>query len=601
MLKVLIAEDDLLLADMLEEVLVDNGYEVCGIARTVGNAVELAERHMPDLAVLDIRLAEGGIGMDIAARVNRQGMGVLYATGNSGQTGLTRANGEALLSKPYSAEDIVRALEIVQQIVSTGEAIKPFPEGFHVLDGWSKSDTIRSFERVEPSGTIRLYRQQAALAGFGGFALGERDLGKVLAEAARVCAAGLDVPFCKVCRYRPEENDLLVEAGVGWHQGVVGNVVSPADASSPQGRAFITEKPVICGNLSTDPSYALPAFYAEHGIVSTVDVIIKKEGQPYGVLEIDSPVQHDYDQHDIDFLTGFANVLAEAVATSKRNSDLQNALNEMHDIVADRERLLAAKNALLLEEKRHLGEKNILARELQHRVRNNLQLVYGMLRKQVEITMDPVGKDSIAGIARRVVALAQVYDHLLGNGLSRTIDFGGYLSSLCKSFHELETVRQPDVEIICNFEPIVLDLDNVTAMGLAVSELIANSYAHAFPGSTGVISVSLSRDEGGEGATVTFTDDGVGFADRDDSKRHGLGLVRRLMEQVGGAATHDTTEWNHGTKWILRFPLPTSTEVDKTFLKSLPSSAPGRSRKARTATLTTPPRVPRPRKNSGGN
>ena len=93
MLKVMIAEDDLLLADMLEEVLVDNGYSVCGIARTVGKAVELAKRHKPDLAVLDIRLAEGGLGMEIAARMNRKGMGVLYATGNSGQMGLTRANG----------------------------------------------------------------------------------------------------------------------------------------------------------------------------------------------------------------------------------------------------------------------------------------------------------------------------------------------------------------------------------------------------------------------------------------------------------------------------------------------------------------------------
>jgi hypothetical protein len=52
-----------------------------------------------------------------------------------------------------------------------------------------------------------------------------------------------------------------------------------------------------------------------HGIISTIDVIIKGNDQPYGVLEIDNDVQHNYDQHDIDFLTGFANVLAEAVAT----------------------------------------------------------------------------------------------------------------------------------------------------------------------------------------------------------------------------------------------------------------------------------------------
>jgi DNA-binding response OmpR family regulator len=58
--KVMIAEDDLYMADMLEEILVDHNYEVCGIARTVDEAVALGERHKPDLAILDIRLAEGG-------------------------------------------------------------------------------------------------------------------------------------------------------------------------------------------------------------------------------------------------------------------------------------------------------------------------------------------------------------------------------------------------------------------------------------------------------------------------------------------------------------------------------------------------------------
>ena len=125
----------------------------------------------------------------------------------------------------------------------------------------------------------RLLRQQSELAEFGRFALGERDLRKILTEAARICADGLEVPFSKVCRYRPEENDLLVEAGVGWKPGVVGRVVSRADESSPQGRAFVTGKPVICGDLNKDATFVLPSFYAEHGIISTVDVIIRTGGQ----------------------------------------------------------------------------------------------------------------------------------------------------------------------------------------------------------------------------------------------------------------------------------------------------------------------------------
>ncbi len=128
MLKVMIAEDDLIMADMLEDVLIRSGYEVCGIARTVDKAVELGEQHRPDLAILDLRLADGGIGTEIAARLNRHGsLGVLYASGNAGQMGLTKADGEACLGKPYRAVDVVRALEIVEQMVSTGEASRTLP------------------------------------------------------------------------------------------------------------------------------------------------------------------------------------------------------------------------------------------------------------------------------------------------------------------------------------------------------------------------------------------------------------------------------------------------------------------------------------------
>ena len=65
----------------------------------------------------------------------------------------------------------------------------------------------------------KLLRQQAAIARFGSFALRERDLMKILTEAVRVCAEGLNAPFSKVCRYRAEENDLLIVAGYGWQDG----------------------------------------------------------------------------------------------------------------------------------------------------------------------------------------------------------------------------------------------------------------------------------------------------------------------------------------------------------------------------------------------
>jgi two-component sensor histidine kinase/ActR/RegA family two-component response regulator len=564
MLKVVIAEDDFFMADLLEDVLVDGGYDVCGIAHSADEAVELCERHKPDLAILDVRLAGGSLGTDIPGRLHREGRpGILYATGNQGRITLANAEGEACLNKPYRSQDVVRALEIVDEMIRTGSASKPFPAGFHVLPRASPAERAPIPADSKSTNDIkRLRRQQAALAGFGGFALYEADLSKVLTEAARVCAEGLDVPFSKVCRYRPEENDLLVEAGVGWHEGVIGCVVSRADESSPQGRAFITGKPSICGDLNKDPSFVLPSFYAEHHIISTVDVIIKKkEGQPYGVLEIDNPVQHDYDHHDIDFLTGFANILAEAVNSSKRNAALQAAVGRMEDMLSDRDRLIDSKNQILIEKSRLLEEKNILAEELQHRVRNNLQLVYGMLSKQLQITAGTSEKEGLGAIARRVMTLAQVYDHLLGTGLRRTIDFGGYISSLCTTLATIPDGDPRDIRLECHSEPVTLDLDSVTALGIIVTELISNCYSHAFPTGTGTIDVTLVLNKSHDEAILTVADNGVGFSDPGNGKRHGLGLVRRLMQQVNGSAELRS---DHGAEWVLTFPVPALPLVEGT-------------------------------------
>ena len=113
----------------------------------------------------------------------------------------------------------------------------------------------------------KLLRQQAAIAKFGSFALAETDLLIVLTEAARVCAEGLSVKFSKICRYRADEKDLLIVAGYGWAPGVIGNIVSRADESSPQGRAFATGEPTISNYLRADNRYELPAFYQSHHIV----------------------------------------------------------------------------------------------------------------------------------------------------------------------------------------------------------------------------------------------------------------------------------------------------------------------------------------------
>jgi len=134
MLKVLIAEDDLMIADMCEDILVEHGYEVCGIGRTVEQAVMLGRRHQPDLAIIDMRMADGGLGTEVAAQLADLGpVGILYVTGNVSSSALINARGHGCLAKPYRFDDLLRSLEIVAELAAGSSTSRPFPDGFRPL------------------------------------------------------------------------------------------------------------------------------------------------------------------------------------------------------------------------------------------------------------------------------------------------------------------------------------------------------------------------------------------------------------------------------------------------------------------------------------
>jgi two-component system, response regulator PdtaR len=133
-MKILILEDDVMIAEVLSENLKDAGYEVCGIASSASVAVGLARTHRPDVAIVDINLGGGRPGTSFPALLNPQWpLGILYATGLGSDHDLADVGGTAVIVKPYSMATLVAALTIVSDIVANGVTTRRLPAGMRLL------------------------------------------------------------------------------------------------------------------------------------------------------------------------------------------------------------------------------------------------------------------------------------------------------------------------------------------------------------------------------------------------------------------------------------------------------------------------------------
>jgi GAF domain-containing protein len=183
-------------------------------------------------------------------------------------------------------------------------------------------------------------RQQELLAELGVLILQGTTFMEMLDHAARITAEGLNAEYCKVLEHIPSENRLLVRAGVGWAEGIVGSATVGTDLASPGGYALRTGKPVISNHLENEQRFRTPELLAEHGVRRAMNVILQGDGSPFGVLEVDSTSEGEFSEQDISFLQGAANILGMAIEHQANHRKLQ-AAEYLHQIIHDLEPTVA--------------------------------------------------------------------------------------------------------------------------------------------------------------------------------------------------------------------------------------------------------------------
>ena len=344
------------------------------------------------------------------------------------------------------------------------------------------------------------------LAGFGGVAARHVDLDVLLTEGCRRAAEGLGVSHAKLLEYLPEQRRLLVRAGTGWDEDVVGNAHVGADLASPAGFALQTGQPTLAGDLATEQRFRVPDLLRRHGIRSAVNVIVRFGEANFGVLEADSRTSRVFDERDVRFLQGFADVMALAIAQQE----------------ASRSHAAAARRLELALD------------ELRHRTSNNNQLLLSIIRLSRREDDILETRQALEDLAHRIEALIGVDHAIVGAGDPGRIDLGRYVVGIVQSLLAAHDGWKAAVKLDAEVGEVLIDGRAAQSLGLIVNEFVTNSFKHAFAGAGGD-ELELRIEGAGRRVTLELADNGPG---RPPDARPGLGtrLIEAMAHHLGTEA-----------------------------------------------------------------
>ena len=384
-----------------------------------------------------------------------------------------------------------------------------------------------SGQEMEDGALDKVRRHVRILVDISRLAGENADLDRFLDQAVMQVARAVEINHVKVLRYRPRTADLIVVAGLGWKEGVVRTAILSADLRSAPGRAFQTAEPVIIKNFNEQDEYVRSDFLKEHGIISLINVPVLIDGAAWGVLEVDSTTPRDFSEDTTDFMMAAAALIGAFVQRHSAQPD-------------EAVRLIAA----AAEAQR----RDVLLREMQHRVKNNFQLILASISIQKRRYSGGEVHRALDHVASRINAISLAHDQLAPRHDGQIVRLSDYINALCIWLRQQSEAIEIDVEC----DELELSIDRAVPLGLILNEAATNSIKHAFGSEGGRIGVRLAGGLGYGEARLTVSDNGSGIR-KPSEGGSGLKLIASLARQIGGIVEQESSD--AGTTTSLRFPL----------------------------------------------
>lgn len=237
---------------------------------------------------------------------------------------------------------------------------------------------------------------------------------------------------------------------------------------------------------------------------------------------------------------------------SERTAELSSANARLQATLADLSDVRVALERTVEERTQALKQRDLLLREVYHRVKNNLQIVDSLIVMQGASIDNASDKAFLHSLHNRVYTLGLVHQQLMTSEDMQTFDLAPFLTELTENIVAAEAHGKIRLEV--EAVPLPVTLDYAVPLGLIVTELVTNSLKYGFPDGEGTLSVGVAI--AGEQVVVTVSDDGPGVGDVTKGTGIGTRLIAGLVRQLGGSIDVATS---CGTSSRVTLPKPQTT------------------------------------------
>jgi two-component sensor histidine kinase len=330
-------------------------------------------------------------------------------------------------------------------------------------------------------------------------------------------------------------------------------------------KAIMDGKPRYIADADADPHLGQAG--RDYGAKSYISMPIKLEDDTVGCIHIHSFKKEAFSRDHIKLLEIVASSIESAInnarkteALRKSEEALRKTRDELEGRVRERTSELQKSNTLLIKEilerryvenelKQSLAEKDVLLKEIHHRVKNNLQIISSLLNLQSRKLKDEKALASFVESNNRIRSIATLHEQLYRSKDLSRIDFGAHIRNMTNHLLRSYGVGSDRIRVTIDSEQIYLDINTAIPLGLVVNELVSNAIKHGFDGiSDGEIKIEFGRTQ--DKYSLSVSNNGIKFPEGFDintSTTLGLELVSSLSKQLKGTITlssGDVTEFN---------------------------------------------------------